>query len=205
MNNLCWKTYCHKTNDIPPRPTLVKALSFFDHEPFHGAEKIAVDLGCGAGGDCLSLLTAGWSVFAVDKEPEAIRTVEEKAAPHANHLKTRVSLFEEIQSLPTALLVNASLSLPFCRPEAFHTLWKIVASSIQPGGRFAGTLFGDRDEWSANTAMTFLSVDQVYGMFSGFKMEHFHERDEMGPTATAGDKHWHSYSVVAKKIHPTQK
>ncbi|VVS90975.1 class I SAM-dependent methyltransferase [Desulfoluna spongiiphila] len=205
MNDLSWKTYCHRTSDIPPRPTLVKALSFFNNEPSQDVEKIAVDLGCGAGGDCLSLLAAGWSVLAIDKEPEAIRAVEAKASPHANQLKTRVSLFEEIQSLPTSLLVNASLSLPFCRPEVFHDLWHIVAGSIQAGGRFAGTLFGDRDEWSSNTAMTFLSMDQVRGMFSGFEMEYFHERDEMGPTATAGDKHWHSYSVVAKKIHVIQK
>jgi len=37
-------------------------------------------------------------------------------------------------------------------------------------------------------------------MFEDFEIEFFKERDEKGPTACVGIKHWHSFSVVARKI-----
>lgn len=197
--NLSWENYCQKTNDIPPRPTLLKALSYFDNEVMTKSQKIAVDLGCGAGADSIKLLETGWSVFSIDKEPEAIETLRVKASNKFDKLQAKVQLFEEIISLPTSFLVNASLSIPFCNPQEFNKLWSIIVGSIESGGRFSGSLFGNRDEWSNNKSMTFLKIEQVYEMFSDFDIEYFYERDEIGPTGTVGDKHWHSYLIVAKK------
>ncbi|MCP3967279.1 MAG: class I SAM-dependent methyltransferase [Lentisphaerae bacterium] len=197
--NLSWKNYYQKTNDIPPRPALLKALSSFDNEVIAESKKVAVDLGCGAGGDSIKLLETGWSVFSIDKEYEAIKTLRVKASNKFDKLKAEVQLLEEIISLPNSLLVNASLSLPFCKPQNFNELWSIIAGSIQSGGRFSGSLFGDRDEWSNNKSMTFLKIEQVYELFSDFDIEYFHERDEIGPTATVENKHWHSFLIVAKK------
>ncbi len=197
-----WKNYCKKTSDISPRPTLLKVLSYFEIDDFPEQEKVAIDLGCGAGIDSIKLLESGWFVHSIDKETDSINSVKLKASKQFEKLQTEVTLLEEISSLPKSLLVNASLSLPFCKPQYFNNLWEIIKDSIISGGRFSGHFFGVRDEWAANKTMSFFRIEEVYELFSDFDIEYFHERDEIGSTATAGNKHWHCFSIVARKVKP---
>jgi tellurite methyltransferase len=112
-------------------------------------------------------------------------------------LQTQVATFEEV-SLPSADLIHASFSLPFCPPEYFQAFWAKIMNAIKSGGRFAGHFFGIRDSWANDPDMTFHTEEQVRAMLDSFEIESFHEQDENG-TSSNGPKHWHVFTVIARK------
>ena len=105
---------------------------------------------------------------------------------------------------PSAELLNAGFSLPFCYPDRFDDLWRRIHASIRPGGRFCGQLFGERDEWAGEKDMTFFTRDAAEALFGGFELERFDEEDADGETAVGEPKHWHVFHVVAQRIRETE-
>jgi tellurite methyltransferase len=174
-----------------PRDTLVAAAHAFAEPGF------AVDLGCGAGRDTLELLRRGWRVLAIDAQPEAIDRLLARAG--GDRLETQVVRFEDAQ-WPVADLVNSSFALPFCPPEAFPAIWVRIVASLQPGGRFSGQLFGERDSWASAGDMTFHTRAAAEELFHDFELERFDEVDEDGATALGEAKHWHLFHVVARRV-----
>lgn len=196
---MSWDDYYQKIQGRAPRPLLKDVLRAFATENSQGPLD-AIDLGCGDGTETLALLARGWNVLAIDGEPVAIKRLLEKlpAATHS-HLETLVAKFEDLV-LPPADLIHASLSLPFCQPEYFDAFWKKIVSAVKPGGRFAGQFFGVNDSWATESEMTFHTKDQVRAMFEKFEVESFVELEEDGQ-AVSGPKHWHIFTVIARKIH----
>jgi len=191
------------------RPTLLAALERFDDEPAD-RDRLAVDLGCGTGRDTIELLRRGWRVLAIDAEEEAIeRLLEQKdVLAAADRLETAVADFESA-TWPPCDLVNGSFAFPFCPPEPFPAFWERVGSSLRPGGRVSGQLFGERDEWapgapgsprtwSSPSAMTFHTRSEVEDLLRGYEVEQLLEIEEDGQTAIGEAKHWHLFHVVAR-------
>lgn len=195
-----WNNYYNVFKDKPPREILLTALSFFENEDQGNAEKYAVDLGSGTGIDTFELLERGWKVFSSDKEQKAIDIIQSKVKDeHKDRLITAVTAFDEAE-FENADLVNAGMSLPFCNPEKFGDVWTKIVNAVKPGGRFSGNFFGEKDDWTKFADMTFHTKSEVMKMFEEFEIEHFSERDEDGETATGEKKHWHVFSVVARKL-----
>lgn len=196
-----WVEYYKAVNDRPPRDTLVKALSEFDREKRIVTGLFANDLGCGPGNDTAELLRRGFKVYATDKEKEAIKIIRSKFRKFIQNgkLKTKAVSFEDIK-MPEADLINASYSLPFCHPDQFENLWNKIYTSIILNGRFSGNLFGDNDSWAISKDMTFLTRQNTEKLFENFTIEFFEEKDEDGETASGSKKHWHVFSIVARKI-----
>jgi trans-aconitate methyltransferase len=190
-----WKEYYERTELRPPRPTLLAAL-----ERFGGAAgRRAVDLGCGDGRDTIELLRRGWRVLAIDAEPAAIERLLARAdLPQGATLTTRIARFEETR-WPAADLVNASFSLPLCPPDRFAELWARIVATLQPEGRFAGQLFGIRDEWSGKPGMTFLDRAAIDRLLRDFVVEMLEEEESDTQTPYGKPKHWHLFHVVARK------
>jgi tellurite methyltransferase len=186
-----WAAFYDAVADRPPHETVVGALDGFDAPGF------AVDLGCGDGRDTMEMLRRGWRVLAIDAEPEAIKRLERRARG-APMLETLVAPFDEAE-WPEADLANAGFSLPFCAPRRFDGVWKRIVSSIRPGGRFSGQLFGDRDEWVGERDLTFHSRPQALALLEGLELERFDEIDEDGKTAIGEPKHWHVFHVIARR------
>jgi len=110
-----------------------------------------------------------------------------------------VAGFEDLHLSETDL-VYAGYSLPFCKPAAFDGLWDKITSSIRPGGRFAGQLFGVRDSWADEPEMTFHSAEQAAALLAvEFDVESLEEIDEDG-SAFSGPKHWHVFDIIARKL-----
>ena len=84
-------------------------------------------------------------------------------------------------------------------PARFPALWAKLAASLKPGGRFAGQLFGERDGWRGEKAITFLARDAALRLFAGFELELFEEEESDGATPYGKPKHWHLFHVVARK------
>lgn len=184
---MSWTDYYAKTQGRPPRPTLLEALARFG-----GRTGLAVDLGIGGGRDALEMLERGWRVVGFDSEPAVL------ALPRHPRLTVRREPFETAE-LPRADLVNASFSLPFCRPDAFPAFWGRIAAALGPGGRFAGQLFGPRDGWFGDPGITFLPKAEVRSLLAPFDIERFDEEEDDAETPRGEMKHWHIFHVVARK------
>jgi len=193
-----WENHYKKVQqkNLSASATLVKAMQLFDNEAT--LIRIASDLGFGTGIDTIALIENGWEVISIDKQAEAIEQLKNNI-PEAYKSKLRIinASFEDVH-LPQTLLVNASFSLPFCKPENYDLLWKKVVNSILPGGRFAGHFFGVNDSWVIDPEKTFHTKEQVLNLFNGFEMEYFEEIEKDGKTLGGKEKHWHVFHVVAK-------
>jgi len=158
----------------------------------------AIDLGCGDGTETTFLISRGWHVHAVDGAEAGIRRLMGKVPPDAQiRLQTQITKFEDVV-LPTADLIHASYSIPFCHPSQFPTLWGKIRNALNVGGRFAGQFFGIHDSWASEPDMTFHNEEQVRAMLDGLEIEYFHEEDADGQSAS-GPKHWHVFTVIARK------
>lgn len=194
-----WQRFYQATADSTPHETLLKALALFEAEASPPHPRLALDLGCGAGRDTFELLRRGWRVLAIDGQDAAIEHLLAKvSAQDQNRLQTQINPFDQL-TLPQAELVNASFSLPFCAPGYFDRLWEQITASLSASGRFSGHFFGVHDEWANNPQMTFHTLEQVKGFLSSFAIEFFEETDKDGAIATGANKHWHIFSVVARK------
>jgi SAM-dependent methyltransferase len=189
-----WAGYYAATAGRPPRRTLVEALGRFEADGF------AVDLGCGDGRDTVELLRRGWRVLAIDAEALALERLTQRSdLPPAAQLETLCGRFEDA-TWPAADLVNASFALPLCPPALFPALWRRIAASLRPGGRFAGQLFGERDGWAGNPGMTHLDRAAALHLLEGFAVELFEEEETDALTPRGRKKHWHLFHIVARRL-----
>jgi len=194
-----WDGYYRAVAGKPPRDTLLKALAAFETGPAVSRERLAIDVGCGSGRDTLELLRRGWRVLATDSTALAIDLLRAAApAEHQSRLETRIVPVEHMD-LFGADLVNASYSLPFCDPGAFARVWERIVAGIAPGCRFAGQLFGDRDDWAALPDRSHQTRSQVEAMFSQFVLESFVEEEKHDGDALGNPKDWHVFHVVPRK------
>jgi tellurite methyltransferase len=190
-----WTGYYDAQEGREPRELLTEVLRAFDADDRVGS---AVDIGCGDGTDSLALLERGWDVLSIDAEDDAIRRLRARLTDDMAARSTTVVSPMEAIDLPPTDLVFASFSLPFCPPEAFPELWARIRASLRPGGHFAGELFGDRDTWASDPAMTFHDLDAARALFDGLEVASFVEEDEDGESFD-GPKHWHVFHVIAKR------
>ncbi|MFN7021594.1 MAG: class I SAM-dependent methyltransferase [Phycisphaerales bacterium] len=218
-----WPGYFAAVANKGARETLLRALELFEKEDTASKRagpivRSAVDIGCGEGRDTRELLSrAGstkWKVLATDGSEEGLRLL----AGSIDHRDLgRVSLRRcAMESMPNVFargvrvgrskraspgvdLVNASFSLPFCRPSALPGVWRWIDGLIRPGGRFSGQLFGDRDSWAHARKTTGVSRSRLDRMFKDFVFEELREEEKDDRTAMDELKHWHVYHIVARK------
>lgn len=195
-----WADYYRAVAQRPPRELYRQAVARFD--PASAGSRLAIDLGCGAGIEAADLLARGWRVVAIDQEPAALEALQARVpAEQRARLDPQVATFEQAE-LPPADFIWAGLSLPFCPPEAFPAVWGKIVAALQPGGRFAGDLFGvrcERQGWADEQDLTLLTREQVTALLAPLHIEDLNEEEGERPTALAGQRHWHGFSVVARR------
>jgi SAM-dependent methyltransferase len=209
-----WPAYFDAVAAQPARDTLMRALAACERERGHsptavsaGVAPVAFDIACGEGRDTRAMLASpvGFRVFALDDSQEALRRLRaELGSSDAGRVEARAMGMEEIAAsagtLPTsAMLINASFALPFCHEDHFPALWAWIVATLAPGGRFAGQMFGDRDEWAAVNPRRHYSRERTLALLGAFDLEHFEEVEKDGSDATGGFKHHHLFHIVARK------
>jgi len=158
---------------------------------------VAIDCGCGTGGDIEYLSQQGCQVHGFDINPDSVAICRNRFADNAR-VDISESSFESFD-YPQAGLVIANSSLFFAEPDKFDAIWGKLKSSLEVGGVFAGDFMGVRDSWASHyrgpTAP--LSEPDVRALFSDFDVISFFEREDDAKTSLGKMKHWHIYSVVA--------
>lgn len=194
-----WRAYYEHHKERPVSSLLCAALQRANPQA-NGRQ--AIDLGCGSGNETRALLAAGWDVMAIDREFAAIEIVRAISAdfPGAG-LETIAQTFESLATLPSASLIHAGMSIPFCHPQHFEEFWATVRAALVPGGLFVGQLFGNRDDWAGDPSRTFHSEPEARGLFQGLDLITFEEHDYDGPSLR-GTKHWHRFDVIAQRPVP---
>lgn len=161
---------------------------------------IATELGCGIGNDTIYLIKNNWKVIAIDKENLEERIRNRLKDDEQKRLKFQKQYFETIE-LQKSNLIIANYSLPFCNKNKFEELWNKIKTNIIKDGYFIGTLFGINDDWNEEkTEMTFLEKEQVLKLFKEFEIIKFKEIEKDGLTRLGKEKHWHIFTIIAKKI-----
>ncbi|GIW73897.1 MAG: hypothetical protein KatS3mg103_0419 [Phycisphaerales bacterium] len=145
-------------------------------------------------------------MLAIDAHPMALELTANHpriGAAERRRLTLRRASMEGLR-LPACDLLNASFSLPFCRPEAFDRLWEAIHRAIRPGGVLACQLFGDADSWAALPDRTHHSRRQVGALLRGrYRVVHLREERADGHDAEGYAKHWHVFHLVARRC-PTR-
>jgi len=189
-----WVAYLHKSQGQAAHP-VVQAAAQLDQTNL----KQAVDAGCGVGNETAALLAMEYRVAAFDASAEAVKLCRQRFAA-----KAKVSLdqarFHDFDYPPAGLLMAFS-SLFFCTHEEFDLAWRKISAAIQPGGVFVGHFMGPDDDWARGYrfATCPLSETEVRALFAGYEMHSFEQRNAPGPTRMGKTKHWHNFSVLARK------
>lgn len=203
LQSSSWSLYNASGAEKPARPRLIETLNrFFPHSKGH-----ALDLGCGGGRDSRELLSRGWTVDAVDSDVDAMALT---SMLHKNFsgLNVRQKNFESLELQENRYdLINASFSLPFCRPEKFSVFWAQLRRSLKPGGALSGELFGLNDEWRfsprSGLQLTFHSQADIFNLCSGLVIHELREEEFDGPTFERPHKHWHIWTCFVRKPDST--
>jgi len=191
-----WRTYYDATAGRPPRQTLLWALATAEGE---ASRRRALDLGCGDGRDTIELLRRGWSVTAIDAAPVAIERLSARPdLPPGSKLTALCGQFQKLL-WPEVDLVNASFALPLCPPAQFPALWGKIKASLASRGWFAGQLYGPRDDWARDPALTILDETDTRALFAGYAIERFEVEESDTVTPRGKQKHWHIFHIVARK------
>ncbi len=200
MTDVHWPDYYAVTVDRPAWGTTIDAADRFAAQDAPGAPpRLAVDLGCGAGRDTRELLRRGWRVLAVDLEASAIRALE-AATPEADRARLQ-GVVSDLAAfgVPPCDLVIASVSLQFLGEDDYRAVLRRVGQALQPGGRFAGLLYGDRDESAGEPGFTTFSPEAFRDLLADYEIESWFEREEDGKLALGDPHHVHLIEVVARR------
>lgn len=195
-----WTPYFQEKLYKDPRPLLVQALQIFDEDP--AKEKNALDLGAGAGNDTAFLLKNGWTVWANDREVEAIRIIPTRKdiEPYKEKLTLIQSGFADLpwDSFPQFNLIYAGYSLPFLDKDSFYHVWNNIVNALVPNGLLAVHFFGDKHEgFNAfeKRSMSFFIKEEILDLFKGFDIKIFEESCDKNDHGVMD----YSFGVVGKK------
>lgn len=147
------KSFAELTQDLPHRPILEKALSYFENLP-----KIAIDCGCGAGNESSFLLRHDFKVYAFDPSVEAKNICLSKFNDNKNFVFSNQA-FEDY-SFPKASLIIALFSLFFCSADSLENVLKKMQESLREQGILLIQLLGKEDEWVNNFSEKFIGFEQ---------------------------------------------
>lgn len=155
-----------------------------------------LDLGAGALNEAYYLSSLGYTVTAVDSNPDVKQYLLQDRDP----IDLEITKFDNFPFPPNHfILINARYSLPFNNPETFADVFASMTSSLKEDGVFVGQLFGPEDEWSKRTDMSFHTREQVKSLFSSYVIHKLLEKKGIRPTATGPDKFWHVFDIIASK------
>lgn len=186
-----WSEYFEFTRDKPAYSFLVNASEYVRERGR------AIDIGGGALRDTRYLLDKGFDVTVVDSSP----LLNQEAARINNpKLHAITASFEEFDFPKDSYdLSSAMFALNFCNPSHFDEVFAKIKDSLKIGGIFCAQLFGDRDTWANNSAMTYPSREKVEDLLKDFEIIKFVEKETDDKDSTDEVRSGHIFQFIARK------
>ena len=170
-----WSAYYQATAGREPRPLFFKGMAGVEAAGMPAGQ--AIEIGFGDGTETLALLSAGWQVLAIDPTPEAASGLRAKVRDtDADRLEILTAPAQAVE-LPPFDLLYAGYSLPFIDSKSLPPFFAEMRRALRPGGLLVVNLFGVRDSWVGNPAMTFLELDAVKALIDGLDVLALDEED----------------------------
>lgn len=162
---------------------------------------ITVDCACGAGNESAFLLSQNYQVYAFDAAEISENICLTRFQNHQNYYFTKQT-FEEYQFPKTSLIV-ALVSLLFCQPQNFQTVFNNIYNALFENGIFVVDLLGDQDAWVKHSPQHFIGFSQTeLELLLNKNFEILHQEAMLGeyPLANGQLKFWHKHRVILRKI-----
>lgn len=159
-----------------------------------------MDFGCGSMNDIGTITKAGFvRIDAVDSEDSvsAIARSKVKAGVPVTFTKSSFAGFPFEDGVYD--FFSSQNSLPFIRPEDFNVVMRKIKNSIASKGVFVGTFFGPDDEWAEDACVTIVTRNDIEDTFKDWEIIKMDEEKAVHPTAAGDMKHWHIFTVIARK------
>ncbi len=186
-----WAEYYEITRSKPPTKLLIGALGYVKHK------NKAIDIGGGALKDTRYLLKKGFDVTVIDKSELMAKEARKITSEKLHYFIEPFDQFNFPEN--TFDIASAMYALPFNSPYTFNNVLAKIKHSLVKGGIFCGQLFGTKDQWSGNIAMTFHTKAEAKKLFSDMEIINFTEEEYDGKTANGTPKHWHIFHFIVRK------
>ncbi len=199
-----WEKYYQVNKNKSARPLIVESLDYVlqsQKNHLNSVTKLtALDLGTGTGNEVIYLLNQGFHVTGVDILNDSKEIIYQQINEHQKTSFVFInSDFAKFDFLSKYDLVWSYLSLPFCNKNDFLKVVQNSIESVNDNGVFAGSFFGEMDEWVLNNKVNGLSKSQLESLFSDMIICHLIEKKEIRKSVMQNDKQWHYFEIIAKK------
>ena len=185
------KQYYEETSVKQPSAFLIDTLKY-------AKGNLAIDLGCGSGVDTKEITRKGFRVIAVDVNED----VKEYFSPEdLRKIRLVIQPIEDFRFVKSDF-IYAKSSLGFLNRKKFLKVTEDIKNSLTPGGIFAARLWGKNDSDNKpgkNMKYTFLTIDELKGIFTDFVFLKTHEHEEDKYSADGRMKHWDFIDIIAQK------
>ncbi len=186
-------SFAWHSRDHRPHALVVEAVSLLGRP-----KGTAFDIGAGSLSSTRYLLSAGFTVDAVDPDPYTLELAAELDDPR---LCVRCA---DVQDVPLAEggfdIIAATRVLHLIPREDLETLVPKLARAIADGGILCTTFLGVRDSWARTPwRATILQWDEVFKLTSELEVIRHEERETDGHTVAGEYKHWHILQCLLRK------
>lgn len=186
-------SYARHRADQTPNALLVDALSILG--PSRGR---ALDIGAGSLSSSRHLLSAGFTVDAVDPDPHAR---ELAGALDDRRLSFRCADIRALAIAPrTYTLIVAIHVLHLLPRRDLDALMPAVVGGLADDGLLCVTFLGVRDSWAPTPwRATVLPRDDVHSLTAGLEIVRLDELEYDGTNVLGQAKHWHTLRCILRK------
>jgi len=155
----------------------------------------ALDLGCNTGVDALFIAKNGFTVDAVDADPEALKSI-----PTSQGVTPILSKIEDFKIIEEHYnLVSCQYVLHFLKKEAAHQVITNMIAGAIPNGVISFNVLGEKDVWKDKwTTWTREEMDRFLADFP-VKVHKIITEEGMGMTKAGSLKYWHVLNYVLIK------
>lgn len=188
-----WHAYNAAAAGRPARRVVVRAIAAAGG----GHGRVALDVGAGGGADSLEFARNGWLVHAYDSDDTLTARLVENSRMEGQVVFHHGDV-AEVEEFPAADVVYSAYSLPMLGAD-LPAVWQRLRAALKPGGVMAVDLFGDKDTWADRPKVATVTPAELEEMLEGLVVLDRDTRDEDGRSFSDGKKHWHVFSIVARR------
>lgn len=187
------ESYARHRPDQTVNSLLVDALSILG-----SSNGMALDIGAGSLSSSRHLLSAGFTVDAVDPDPHA---GELAGVLDDRRLTFRGADIRDVPIAPSKYTLIVAIQVLHLLPRRdLEALMSSIACGLADDGILCATFLGVRDSWAPTPwRATVLQRDDVDSLTYGLETIRLDELEYDGTNVLGQPKHWHTFRCILRK------